>query len=593
MRMTTGLPALFLTLAALAAAIGPAPAARAQVLEWIQIEARPSLRQAHERARAHAARLTDVNGFAIARGWYAIALGPYPRGDALRLLGRLKAEKRIPADSFVTDGAHFRQQFWPIGVRERPARPSSSPPDAAPAPSANPAGAPAALFPEPDETPREARRGEARLDRAERMELQEALQWEGFYAGAIDGAFGRGTRAAMRAWQGARGYPVTGVLTTRQRAELLAAWRADLQTIGLKQVRDIGTGIEIMLPLKLVEFNRYDPPLAHYDSRDDSGVRVFLISQKGDAGTLAGLYDVLQSLAIIPPEGERRLHAKGFEITGRNKRLITHAEARLEEDRIKGFILVWPAGQPDTRRHALVLDAMRESFAPFGSATLDDLALNAGSDQHVDLIAGLEIRKPRLSRSGFFIDAAGTVLTTAEAVAQCGRITIDREHRAEIAALDDRRGLALLRPATPLAPDRSATLRKTTPRLNAEISIAGYSYEGLLDAPTLTFGKLADIRGLQGEDWLLRLSLDARPGDAGGPVLDSGGHVQAMLLPRPQEGGRRLPEDVWFAASADALRGFLEAHGGRPQTAPPGKALAPEDLATMAEGMTVLVSCWE
>ena len=81
------------------------------------------------------------------------------------------------------------------------------------------APAPVAL---PEETRREAQRSEQTLTRDERMELQRALQWFGFYDAAIDGDFGRGTRNSMAAWQTAAGVgDVTGILTTRQRSRLM------------------------------------------------------------------------------------------------------------------------------------------------------------------------------------------------------------------------------------------------------------------------------------------------------------------------------------------------------------------------------------
>ncbi|WP_375281081.1 peptidoglycan-binding protein, partial [Pseudooctadecabacter sp.] len=75
----------------------------------------------------------------------------------------------------------------------------------------------------PDETLREAQASEATLDRDQKRALQVALQWAGVYDGAIDGLYGRGTRRSMSAWQKANNHEVTGVLTTSQRAELLAA----------------------------------------------------------------------------------------------------------------------------------------------------------------------------------------------------------------------------------------------------------------------------------------------------------------------------------------------------------------------------------
>jgi hypothetical protein len=54
-----------------------------------------------------------------------------------------------------------------------------------------------------------------------------------------------------------------------------------------------------------------------------------------------------------------------------------------------------------------------------------DAAAGGGDDQAIDLVSGLQIRLPKLSRSGFFIDAAGTIATTSQAVQSCGRMTLD------------------------------------------------------------------------------------------------------------------------------------------------------------------------
>jgi len=114
-----------------------------------------------------------------------------------------------------------------------------------------------------------------------------------------------------------------------------------------------------------------------------------------------------------------------------------------------------------------------------------------------------------------------------------------------------------------------------------------------LGAPTLTFGKLADIKGLQGEAELTRLALAALPGDAGGPVFDTGGGVVGMLLPASTSNGQQLPQDVAFAADATAIRALLEQAGVVAETSETSGALSPDELVRMAGGMTVLVSCWD
>ena len=91
---------------------------------------------------------------------------------------------------------------------------------------------------------------------------------------------------------------------------------------------------------------------------------------------------------------------------------------------------------------------------------------------------------------------------------------------------------------------------------------------------------------------LRRLAVNAQDGDAGGPVFDMTGSVLGMLLPKTQAGGQRLPDEVSFAISSDAMGAALAENGVTISASQPGGAMAPEDLTTIGTDMTVLVSCW-
>jgi len=314
---------------------------------------------------------------------------------------------------------------------------------------------------------------------------------------------------------------------------------------------------------------------------------VLLISQQGDSSTLGGLYDIMQTLEIVPETGPRTLAGDSFTLIGEGPAFISHTQAWLKSGDIKGFTLIWPTGDEDRRRR--LLGAMQESFSRL-DGTLDPAA-GEGAEQRVDLLAGLEIRKPRLSRSGFFVDTSGSVVTTSDVVQGCGRITIDEDAEAAIAAQDPAAGIAVLRPMRPLAPLAVAAFQQAVPRLQSEIAVAGYSYGGMLGAPTLTFGRLAELRGLNGEQNRKRLALAALDGDAGGPVVDAGGAVLGMLLPEA-DNGRRLPGDVSLAADAALVQQVMAQAGITPAATSRVDRIAPEALTRQAAGMTVLVSCW-
>lgn len=578
--------------------------ARAQEVVFVQVESNSTLSAAEARARAYAQILSDVNAFRARTGLYAIALGPYERGDAQALLRDLLARGLVPRDSFLIDGAPYVAQVFPIGgtalaatVPATPAAPvvaaSEAPaPEAAAAPISDAAPAPeaeAAPEPEPEETVQQARQSEGELDRAGRDALQIALQWFGFYRGGIDGAFGPGTRNAMSAWQQDQGFEATGVLTTTQRAQLAGAYQSELAALGMETLRETRAGIEIDLPLAMVEFDSYNFPFAQFAPANDSGVQVLLISQPGDRNTLFGLYEIMQTLDIVPLEGTRERQGDRFLLTGQSDGLRSHTEARLVGGAVKGFTLVWPPAQDAAM--ARVLPIMQDSFRAV-EGVLDPGAVPPDATDTVDLVAGLSVRAPERVRSGFYIDADGHVMTTTEAVVgACARILIDDAYPAEVAHQDAELGLAVLRPLQRLAPLSFAEMASVPGRVRSDIAVAGFPFDGALGAASMAFGTLADLQGINGERMIQRLEVATQESEAGGPVFDTTGAVLGMILPG-MTGGRALPEDVTLALRADLLGESLAMAGITPQLSARTETLNRERLARLGAEMTVTVSCW-
>lgn len=560
--------------------------AKAQETFWVQIAARATLTEAQELVRDYARQLDGIHGFYLGTGFYGIVIGPFDRTRADATLARLLRNNQVPADSFVNDGRRFQQQFWPIGGGITPPRGTVSVTPQT-ADEATAVFAPTNL---PDETLREARNSESLLGRSAREELQIALRWAGFYNAAIDGAFGRGTRAAMERWQRANNEEPTGVLTTRQRAALLAAYNAVLTEAQMRTVEDADAGIAMQLPTALVAFSEYEPPFVKFEANADlPQVQVLFISQKGDAERLRGLYEVMQILDIVPPEGPRAISGDGFEIEGISDRIHSYTTATLRDGEIKGFTLVWPAG--DEQRRSRILTAMQDSFTRL-RGTLDPEIVPASAEQSIDLVAGLSVRQPQVTRSGFYVTTEGLTLTTSDAVESCERITIDRDIDVSVVANDTSRGIALLAPVTPQSPIATGAFNTNVPRLRTRVAVAGFPFDGALPEPTLTYGEIADIRSLDGDERILRLAMTAQAGDAGGPILDEKGAVMGMLLAKPETGSQVLPENVNFAIKSSDIAEFVsrtESSLRRDQTIEP---LTPVALARQAADLTVLVSCW-
>ena len=138
------------------------------------------------------------------------------------------------------------------------------------------------------------------------------------------------------------GHEETGILTTGQRAELMGAFNQEMAALDLSPVTDTAAGITIDMPRGQVAFSRTQATFVHYEGSGDADARVILISQAGDRARLKALFEVMQSLEIVPAEANARLRRDSFTIEGRGTANTVFVEARLSGDAIKSFALVWP-----------------------------------------------------------------------------------------------------------------------------------------------------------------------------------------------------------------------------------------------------------
>lgn len=567
---------------ALASFCLPMPAAAQEAgPAFIQLEALPDLTSAEDRARSYGASLAPtmgpVSGFRLGTKWYLIVLGPYSAVEAAGKMAALKASGQIPPDAFVTDGRQHGAQFWPAGA-------TANLIEQTPAPEVPPALA----LGTDTETMAQAQAAESQLDRSAKSELQAALQWYGHYQGALDGAFGRGTRAAMATWQAAMGAEATGVLTSAQRAMLVARYQADQAAFAFAPVTEAEAGIEFSLPTALLAFDSYAPPFVQYSAKDGSGLRLLLISEPGDSAALAGLYDMLQTLQIMPGEGERSLQENEFTLAGTSGAQSAFATARASKGAIKGYLLAWDTAQSETAQR--ILAVLQSTFRSTGDMVLDPGLVPLDAGVKAGVLAAMAVKIPTSVASGLNVDATGLVLTTASAVANCGKITLDGSIDAEIAALDAALGAAVLRPLSPTSPLAVAQAAGQSIDIGARVLLAGYSLPNGLPAPVLTEGEILSLGGPAGEAGVITLNAAITPYDEGGPVIDRTGKWLGMII-GTDYGGKTLPQGTSLALSAASLSPLLAQAGVA--TAPGADtALTPDQLNALAMGMTVQVACW-
>jgi len=615
-------------------ALGWPSQARAQEQWWIQVESHSNIRDTRDRAQYFAARFPETRAFLTSTRWYAIVIGPYTNDEANTLIARLKSEHRIPADSIISNGNTHLSQLWPLEANLSPpvntapagdvtppasvtSQPETTTPtstastpkpplakqnqegqtattETAPAPvngAVKEAVAEVPQGPLPDPDLKATRAQERGWTRETKKQYQTYMVWTGDYKSTIDGSYGRGTRSAIRGFQKREGFETTGYLSTVQVALLTKRYNDILASLGVETVRDIDAGVEILMPVKLVEFGRFDPPFVHYKSKPGSTVRVDLISQPGGRDVLRSLYDIMGTFDYVPKDGYRVRKRDWFVLSGRNDSVVSYTYAKLQKGLIKGFTLVWT---PDIdAQMKQVANAMYQSFSPLDNYVLDETrGYGQGKDQPVNLTDGIDTVAPDHSATGFYISAAGDVLTHASNVRECRRITIGDGIEMATTTHDRATETALLHPIKPFTP-KSYALFSTEPQsIGTEITVSGFSFPDVMDVATLNYGTLTAMTGMRGDKSRLRVSAFLEAGDVGGPVLDARGAVIGMQLLRGS-GTANLPEYVNFAIRSSQLMGLLDKQSvsyGRATTIDP---VAPEDLAYMASDFTVKVSCWK
>ncbi|MBB4625625.1 peptidoglycan-binding domain-containing protein [Paracoccus denitrificans] len=192
-------------------------------------------------------------------------------------------------------------------------------------------------------------------------DIQRALRWAGHYDGGIDGKDGPKTRAAIaEEIVRLRASPDTATAM----AELIRrreAWRAEM---GLAELRDAHTGLALPAPMEKLQFDRAERALSIYGPKDGSGAALILFSQPGGQQEMLDLAGLVTALGWVPAP-ERKVERGSVVLDGRNQTHIGHAEGRVVDGRVQGFVLIWPISDPEGQhRLAAEISDNLARFAP-------------------------------------------------------------------------------------------------------------------------------------------------------------------------------------------------------------------------------------
>ena len=374
--------------------------------------------------------------------------------------------------------------------------------------------------------------GPAGMPDDERQRIQSALLWAGDYAGI--GQDDPPLIAAVRSYQKRHNAPVTGVLTVKQRAELLAAGDRHHRRFGWRVVIDPATGIRIGLPTRLAPKARVAPHGTRWSSPNgEVQIETFRLEQPD-----LSLKDLYARERKTPPTRQvlrGTLRDNDFRLNGMQGLRYFDVHAVKRDGEIRGYTLLYDQSMLGIVEP--VANAMAAAFAPFPARAMPFAVLDMPVEYGTGLIVG----------------ARGAILTNRQLTDGCKIIVVSGFGDADRVAEGKENGLALLRvygrrklPVLPLPPTRAAANAKAEPSKLRLLGIPGPDQQhGGGDIQTIT-GRLAGSDGI---------ALDhpaPLAGLSGAAVLGPEGQVLGMMQMR-----KLAPVRL---AKAATIRAFLRRH---------------------------------
>ena len=205
-----------------------------------------------------------------------------------------------------------------------------------------------------------------------------------------------------------------------------------------------------------------------------------------------------------------------------------------------------------------------------------------------------EIEEAAGSGSGFVVSESGVVLTNAHVIEGCRSVKVNGIP-AQLEEKSDVFDLALLQVESEKA-WVAADFAEAPAALNSDVTVVGYPLSGLLGGLNVTRGSVSSLKGLGGDITNMQISAAIQPGNSGGPVIDSAGHIVGIVVSKLDEkkfsqATGITPQNINFAIRSEVAKLFLFQNGVQPSRGQENKKLPPTLLAERASQFTVLVSC--
>jgi S1-C subfamily serine protease len=436
--------------------------------------------------------------------------------------------------------------------------------------------------------------------RTEVQMVQDALIWNGVYAGLKDGGWGRMTVEGVREWRRRNSLRASETFTMAELSMLFEGAVRARDAVGWTMERESETGLWFGYPSALL-------PTRKAVSRKVFDAEVSLESPDGSISIALRRWSA-PSVVVIDfiNEFANAYRSGGGSLTyrlDRPDRQVVSLEHRgfsiyTRFDRVgaewRGFSIVAKQNEPLVRS---LIPAMSAEFNPLGIPVVTGAApilgvvlsglvergilrIEPGTNGPAQPPAPAQIAGtapvappspagPVIKSSGtaFVVGRDGIMLTNQHVVDGCGSLTLQSGERLNVVASDRKADLAILQVSGRVFDKIVRFRRDQTIDLGESLMVFGFPhYRAVSTALNITNGIVSATVGVGNDPTNFQMNAALQPGNSGGPVIDAAGLAIGVAVARLNDvrimaTTGTVPQTMNYAVRGQIAEAFLLSNG--------------------------------
>lgn len=447
----------------------------------------------------------------------------------------------------------------------------------------------------------QAKRYFERLSSSDQAQIILGLIGTGDFVGLIDFGFTKRLYRSILAFEQRSGTLADGMMTPTELSRLDKDAGRFYVEIGADWVRLPASGSELLVPQRLFDSQTSTENGLDFE-RSDRNLSLSFFAYPSGEKTFEALYAKMSAPSDRRQVTYNRLKPGYFVVSGTYRGRSFYTWVSRVEGGSSGFTLAWSSSWEAMGSKLSIL--LANSFMPFGRKDTDIAQSEppAPAPQQAQSPSPPPEKEPESGTgTGFRITPEGHVLTNFHVAGKCRELAVRRPGEvpaiANLVASDEINDLAVLRVNGSLSGTVAKFRAGASPKAGSDVVVYGFPLSSILGASgNVVTGNITSLAGLGNNSGQFQISAPVQPGNSGGPVLDRGGHVVAVVVSKldamkTAEIIGDIPQNVNFAIKASVAMNFLDGSSISYQSGDAGPQLDTPTLAEIAQGFTYLVEC--